>query len=262
MKKSFVRGVLAAGALVASTIAPSVASAATVLFNLASLGTNSGAFATQSVGGVNVRVSAWSLSGVSGASGTLTAATLGSYGTNGLGATSTGENGGNNTHTVDNEINRDFLVFQFDQQVSLTSALFTAFSLPSNANIFDTDFTVGSGTTATAWTSTLALGGLTYAQLSTQFSNGIASYAGAASVSSATPAASQLLNPLNKYGNVWFVGASFANPDTKFDAFKLSNINAVTAPVPEASTWMMMIAGFGVVGASLRRKRAGLAQLA
>lgn len=261
MKKSIVRNMFAASALVASTLAPSVASATTVLFNLASLNTNGGSFATQSVGDVNVRISAWTLSGTSGATGTLTAATLGSYGANGLGATSTGENGGNNTHTVDNEINRDFLVLQFDKQVSLKDAVFTAFSLPSTANVFDTDFTVGSGTTATAWTTTMALGGLTYSQLSAQFSNGIASYAGAASVSSATPAASQLLNPLNKYGNLWFVGASFANPDNKFDAFKLSNITA-TAAVPEAATWMMMIAGFGIVGTTLRRKRAGLAQLA
>lgn len=258
MKKSLVQRAYAAGALLAATIIPATASAAPVLFNLANLNTNSGAFATQSISGVNVRISAWSLSGVSGASGTITAATLGSYGTNGLGATSTGENGGNNTHTVDNEINRDFLVFQFDQSVSLVDALFTAFSLPSTASIYDTDFTVGSGTTASAWTSTLALGGLTYAQLLTQLGNGINSYAGAASVSSATPAATQALNPLNKYGNVWVIGSSFANPDSKFDAFKLSNVNAVVA-VPESATWMMMIAGFGIVGAASRRQRKVLA---
>ena len=229
-----------------------MASAAT--FGLTGLSTNGGAFATQTAGGINVRISAWSLSGVSGATGTLTAATLGEYGA-GLGATSTGEDGNSNTHTVDNEINRDFLVFQFDKSVSLVDALFTAFSLPSNTTNFDTDFTVGSGTTASAWTSTLALGGLTYAQLLTQLGNGINSYAGAASVNSTTPAATQTLNPLNKYGNVWVIGSSFANPDSKYDAFKLSNLNAVSAPVPEASTWLMMIAGFGVVGAASRRQR-------
>lgn len=32
-----------------------------------------------------------------------------------------------------------------------------------------------------------------------------------------------------------------------------------TAPVPETATWMMMIAGFGAVGASLRRRRVAFA---
>ncbi len=251
MKTSFIRCAYAAGALVAAAMVPAPASAAT--FGLLGLSTNSGAFATQSSGGINVRISAWSLSGVSGATGTLSAALLGQYGS-GLGATSSGEDGNSNTHTVDNEINRDFLVFQFDKQVSLIDALFTAFSLPSNTTNFDTDFTVGSGTTGSAWTSTLALGGLTYAQLLTQLGNGINSYAGAASVNNATPAATQALNPLNKYGNVWVIGSSFANPDSKFDAYKLSNLNAVVA-VPESATWMMMIAGFGIVGAASRRQR-------
>jgi hypothetical protein len=249
MKKSFVQCAYLAGALLASTINPSTASAAT--FSLLGLGTNSGAFATQSSGGINVRISAWSLSGASGTSGTLTAALLGQYGS-GLGATSTGEDNSNNTHTVDNEINRDFLVFQFDKAVSLSTAIFTAFSLPNAANSYDTDFTVGSGNTASAWTSTLALGGLTYAQLLTQLGNGVNSYGGGAL--DVNNSATQNVNALNKYGNVWVIGSSFANPDTKFDAYKLSNLNAVVA-VPESATWMMMIAGFGIVGAASRRQR-------
>jgi hypothetical protein len=55
---------------------------------------------------------------------------------------------------------------------------------------------------------------------------------------------------------VWVIGSSFANPDSKFDAYKLSNVQAVVA-VPESATWMMMIAGFGIVGAASRRKAAG-----
>lgn len=39
-----------------------------------------------------------------------------------------------------------------------------------------------------------------------------------------------------------------------FDSYKLKNFKVVTAPVPESVTWMMMIAGFGVVGATMRRK--------
>jgi hypothetical protein len=257
MTHSFVRKTLAAGALLASVAVASSASAAN--FSLLGLSTNSGAFATQSSGGINVRISAWSLSGISGTSGTLQTSSLGQYGS-GLGSTSSDDSGSNNTHTVDNENRRDFLVFQFDKQVSLIDALFTAFSLPSNTTNFDTDFTVGSGTSASPWTSTLSLGGLTYAQLLTQLGNGLSSVAGSASVTSAAPSATQALNPLNKYGNVWVIGSSFSNPDSKFDAYKLSNVQAVVA-VPESATWMMMIAGFGIVGAASRRKRTGLAQL-
>ena len=251
MKMSFVRYAYAAAAMVAASLVPASASATS--FSLLGLSTNSGAYATQSSGGINVRISAWSLSGASGASGTLEASSLGEYGA-GLGATSSDDSGSNNTHTLDNENRRDFLLFQFDKQVSLVDALFTAFSLPSTASIYDTDFTVGSGTTASAWTSTLALGGLTYAQLLTQLGNGINSYAGAASVTSASSSSTQAVNPLNKYGNVWIIGSSFANPDSKYDAFKLSNVQAVVA-VPESATWMMMIAGFGIVGAASRRQR-------
>jgi hypothetical protein len=251
MKKSSVRYAYAAGAMVAAAVIPTSVSAAS--FSLLGLSTNSGAYATQSSGGINVRISAWSLGGTSGTSGTLSAALLGEYGS-GLGTTSSGEDNNNNTHTVDNEINRDFLVFQFDKQVSLIDALFTAFSLPSTASIYDTDFTVGSGTTASPWTSTLALGGLTYAQLLTTLGNGLNSYGGSASINSTTTSATQAVNPLNKFGNVWVIGSSFANPDNKYDAFKLSNVQAVVA-VPESATWMMMIAGFGIVGAASRRQR-------
>lgn len=46
--------------------------------------------------------------------------------------------------------------------------------------------------------------------------------------------------------------------------FALDNIvlsDAVT-PVPEAATWAMMLAGFGAIGAALRRQRKGIAQAA
>ena len=36
--------------------------------------------------------------------------------------------------------------------------------------------------------------------------------------------------------------------------FQLDNVNVATA-VPEASTWVMLIAGFGLVGATMRRRR-------
>jgi PEP-CTERM motif len=261
MKKSFVRGALAAGALVASTLVPSVASAATVIFGLTGLtasGNTAGNFATQTLslgagqGNVTMRVSAWSLSGTSG-TGTMQTSILGIFGS-GLGATSSDENGGGNTHTLDNQNRRDFLIFQFDKAVRLDSATFTPFALTGQSA--DTDFSVAFGTTALASNAALNFNGASYAQFTTLFGGGLTNYTGG------TATNTKSLSLVNSYGNIWMVGASFANPDNTLDSFKLSQLQATTAPVPEAATWMMMIAGFGIVGASLRRKRAGIAQLA
>jgi PEP-CTERM motif len=261
MKKSFVRGALAAGALVASTLLPSVASAATVIFGLTGLtasGPAAGNFATQTIslgaglGNVTMRVSAWSIAGTSGA-GAMQTSILGIFGS-GLGATSSDENGSGNTHTLDNQNRRDFLIFQFDQAVRLDSATFTPFALSGQSA--DTDFTVGFGTTGLASNAALNFNGASFSTLTSLFGGGLTNYAGASNTNTKS------LSLANSYGNMWMVGASFANPDNALDSFKLSQLTAVTVPVPEASTWMMMIAGFGVVGASMRRKRAGLAQLA
>jgi PEP-CTERM motif len=261
MKKSFVRGALAAGALVASTLVPSVASAATVIFSLTGMSASNGSagnFATQtrslggSFGNLNVRISAFSIAGTSG-SGAVQNSILGIFGS-GLGATSSDENGSGNTHTLDNQNRRDFLIFQFDQAVRLESATFSPFALSGQGN--DTDFTVGFGTTALAANASLNLNGASFSTLSSLFGGGFTNYTGGSGTNTKS------LSLANSYGNIWMVGASFANPDNTLDSFKLSQLQATTAPVPEAATWMMMIAGFGVVGASLRRKRAGLAQLA
>lgn len=48
-----------------------------------------------------------------------------------------------------------------------------------------------------------------------------------------------------------------ASGDSAFRA--LSNKLTVSDPVPEPATWAMMIAGFGLVGGTLRRRRAGVA---
>ena len=258
MNKSFTRNLLAAGALLASVAIPATASAATMLFGLTGLTIQSGAgfnFTTQTVTvgaeTVKVRISAWSLSGTSG-NGTVSSSTLGSFGS-GLGAISGGETA-TNTHTLDNQISRDFLVFQFDKSVKLVDALFTPFALAGNAA--DTDFTVGVGTTATAWNVQPALNGMTNAALTTMFGGSLAHYVGS------NVANTKALNPSGTYGNMWMIGASFNNPDTVFDSYKLKNVTAVTAPVPESATWMMMIAGFGIVGATMRRKAAAVRAVA
>jgi hypothetical protein len=247
------RSMVAAGAALALSVLPTAASAATILFNLTSQsistsGSGSSAikFTTATVGGVKVRISAWTLSGTSG-SGTIAKSTLAQY-SSGLGAVSSGESTSNNTHTIDNQYSRDFLLFQFDQSVSLTSGKLTPFAVGGSST--DTDFTVGRGTSATPWTTQMNLTGTTSAGLSTLLTGGLNHYNGPSSTTIAS------LNPSGGYGNVWIIGAKFTNTGT-FDAFKFSALKVSTAlPVPESSTWMMMIVGFGAVGATMRRKKA------
>jgi hypothetical protein len=257
MTKSFVRSALAAGALMAAAAVPSAASAGMLTFNLnnsAGLSVVSGAGFQTAVSGsdtANVRISAWTLSGASGA-GTVSLSSLGTYGANGVGATSTGEDGNNGTHTLDNQGSRDFVVLQFDRMVKLDMATFTPFALTLVNNNTDTDFTVGVGNTIGAWNTQPSLAGMSSAALTTMFGGTLFNYTG----SNATN--SKALNTAGTYGNIWLIGASFNNPDSVFDSFKLSNVTAINAPVPEASTWMMMIAGFGVVGGSMRRRNKGV----
>ena len=54
-----------------------------------------------------------------------------------------------------------------------------------------------------------------------------------------------------------------SDPDSynKYDAFKFNTLT-VRVPVPEPATWLMMIAGFGLIGGSIRRQRKQQAALA
>jgi hypothetical protein len=66
------------------------------------------------------------------------------------------------------------------------------------------------------------------------------------------------INPGNNIGNLWLIGASFNNPEGawKLDGFKLEKLTFEVPPsVPEPSTWLMMILGFGLVGGTMRAQR-------
>src|SRR5690606_5070816 len=64
------------------------------------------------------------------------------------------------------------------------------------------------------------------------------------------------INPQAYTSNLWLIGASFNNPDSKRDGFKLEKLTYSTTPaVPEPATWLMMILGFGLVGGVMRAKR-------
>lgn len=194
---------------------------------------------TQGSDTLKLRVTGWSLT----TTGQIFDSYLGLY-SNGAGVTSGDENGGSLTHTVDNQNRYDFLIFQFDRPVELVSGKFTVYNV---GGVSDSDVTVASGMTATAWNSQPGLDGQNFAQLSTLMNGGFSS------ISGGSVSGTKLLNPGGNVGNIWLIGAAFNNTDGKTDSFKLSKV-VVNTPVPEPATWLMMIVGFGFVGGMMRRR--------
>ncbi len=233
---------LAATGLAASVMVPASASAATFLLTS---GTNSDG----SIGnvrtftgtdGTQVEVSAYSLDG-----STLAAAAVGAY-TPGLGVMNSFPNmwgqGGDGSHTIDNDGYVDILVFQFSKVVTVDKVGIVEFG--------DTDFNYDIGSTNVDFTSNLTFANLTaftnaFGPLNTSFlSNGNGSD-GNRDINNTNPALS---------GNLFYVAAAFSNSGSN-DSFKVNGITYTTSAVPEPATWAMMIGGLGLVGMSMRRRK-------
>jgi hypothetical protein len=177
---------------------------------------------------------------------------------NGLGVSSIGEATSSPHHTIDNLTNRDFLIFQFDQPVSLERARFTTYNMGSSRT--DGDATIGFATGSGNWMQDPLASSATYAQFAALFGNNFeASNVGS---TSGTTAGTRSLNGLNNVGNIWLIGAGLSNPTEDcgrwknqncVDGFKLSQVTVQA--VPEPSTWVLLLLGFGFVGYSMRRRR-------
>jgi PEP-CTERM motif len=245
------------------------ANAAQILFDLSTGGTGNTTARTYTAGGVSLRVSAWNLSG-----STVYSSKLYQY-SGGLGAVSSDDhNGDYNLHTLDNfnplkntnpaSGSNDFLVLQFSKDVVLDSAVFNAFKISKNSftnnytGTKDADATIGFGSTSIAWNaSPLTNGSLVTAV------NGLNSLIPTSQrynsdVNSNTLSANpRSINLDSNHGNVWIVSSRFyyENADSLADAFKLDDlrVQVYTPPIPEPSTWAMMLFGFGLIGARMRR---------
>jgi hypothetical protein len=238
--------------LIAASIATAPASAAVTL-QLDTGGSNSsstyGNVRTFDFGSVKVQATAFSLS----TTGTLTRAYLGQYG-EGLGVTNTGEgNGANNTHTIDNQSGFDFVVLTFDRVVNVSAAVLNPFSVggyTDNDAFVSTAFKLGAFTTSPT---TLALNDAVFSALNTNGYNVFGTTANNNTV--------DLMSGVSA-GNIWIIGSARSGVaykgngyvDGKIDGFKLDAIK-VSPVVPEPATWAMMISGFGLIGASMRRRR-------
>lgn len=237
----------------AAAVALSAAPASAVTFVTTGNSSTNGSYGnsatfTSTTGGFKLRASAWhAVLDPNGYTYTITNAYLGRY-SSGLGATAVNDsNGASNLHTVDNKQGIDFILLQFDRTVTVTGAKLTPFQIGSST---DNDAWVGAGKTALPWTSTINLASPANSLLGLSLINGGASIKS----SSGTPSTRSFASySTGRTGNVWIIGADFKNLDG-FDGFKINNIVAVAA-VPEPATWGMMIAGFGLAGAALRRRK-------
>lgn len=233
-----------AGLALATAAAP--ASAADFLLNLTSTGKGSGAYRdyTFQLDGktVNARATAWSVA--TDSSGRIYDANLGVW-TEGLGVTNDAEgSGGGNTHTIDNQNGYDFVLLQFSTDVLLSKITTSPFQI---GNDKDSDATVAWGDVTTAWNQSLGLNNKSYAALTNLF-DGSTMLAGGSTTSTRSVTGSNA-------SNLWLVGAAVTGaPDKTIDGFKLTNVT-VSSAVPEPATWMMMIGGFAMVGAAVRRRK-------
>jgi len=207
--------------------------------------TASGSF-TFSGGGVNLRVSAWSIN----SSGVISSAQLGIWDP-GLGIVSGRTD---NTHMIDNSGSRDFLLFQFDKAVELEKAWFNT----GWDGISDTDATIGYALSTLGFASPPPLNGKNESYLTGTSPGqlGLETYGSLGALGNNN----RPINPGDDVGNLWLIGASFAKSQAKLDGFKLEKISFNVAPppppaVPEPATWLMMILGFGFVGGAMRARR-------
>lgn len=211
-------------------------------------------------GTVHVRVTGWSLEKVKTGYNSYTTYVRDSkleVWNGGLGITSGDDDGGaNNQHTSDNEGRKDFFLFQFNAPVAFIGAGFNTYSVLGKTK--DSDATIKYGFNYNQpWNCSVgACGDLNLDGKTESYLNGL--FDGTFESLGNGTSGHRLFSPEIHWGNTWIIGSSFVNKDGKIDGFKLSNL----AVVPEPATWLMMIGGFGLLGAALRRQRRGTVALA
>lgn len=235
--------ILAAALAVTMFASPAAASVTITLTGNSGTDGTDGNIRGFSNGGISVQASGWSYEG-----STLERAYLGAY-SSGLGVTNNSEGNGqtSNSHTADNVGQSDFILLVFNQVVNIASATLVPYNVSGDPD--DNDAWVSYATLAGAFTNPatpLTTGGSIWAALNNNDWN--------VSGNMSSPYGTSL-NSAGLYGNVWIIGASRPNLDSRDDGFKLKSIVVNPGAVPEPSTWAMMLLGFGAAGAALRRSR-------
>lgn len=255
MVKSLHLAVAAAACAMSAIGCAQAASASTFIFDTTSKTdstTTSKNFASKATDGsstLNMRVTAWHATDVlfNTNKDTISSAQLGLY-TPGIGVMASNDSYSGNEHQIDNLDGVDFVMLQFSQNVTLASISRTVFQLdkisPSDSDAAYWADTKGAISTAANWNTAVDM---------TQYSVDESLWTRVAGGSSASVTA---VSP-NVTASVWLVGADFLG--TRNDGFKLSGLSVTTptvASVPEPASWATMLAGFGVIGGAVRRRKA------
>lgn len=217
--------------------------AASVVFN--SGGTNGTTSSKTFTGsdGTQVRVTAFSIN----SSGTIIGGTLGQY-SGGIGV----QTANDTSHTTDNINSKDFFLLSFSNYVKTGDATFTTNFQFNNGSccLGDTDATIGAGILGLPWASDLS----GFIGQNQSVLNSLGLYSSDSSSTSSTQ--TRNINPGSLGGTLWLVGASFTDT-TPEDGFKFKSLqyNVAPPPVPEPSTWALLILGFGGVGAAMRKRK-------
>ena len=246
MRNVFMTAALCVAASSLSIATPALAATEILFSGNSSTDGTDGNIRSFSNGGVSVQASGWSVRDGT----TLENAYLGAYG-GGLGVTNRNEGNGasNNSHTIDNVGQFDFVLLVFNAAVNIASAKLNPFAVSSDP--LDNDAQVSFGNLAGAFNAAnptaVPVNSPVWSQLDandyTVSGNNTSPY-------------STSLNSAGNFGNVWLIGAARTNPDSRGDGFKLGaiTVNTLNSAVPEPGTWAMMLLGFGMLGAVLRRR--------
>jgi len=219
------------------------ATAATVVLNTGGTNATSSSRTFTGNDGTQVRVTAFTID----SGGIIRGGSLAQY-SGGLGV----QHSGDESHTTDNIGRKDFFLLFFSNFVEVGNATFTTNYNFNNGNccLGDTDATVGAGNQGGLWTADLSgLIGQNQSVLA-----GLGLYNSDSSSTNSTQ--TRDINPLDRSGNLWLVGASFTDT-TPEDGFKFKSLSYTVAPppVPEPSTWALLILGFGGLGAAMRKRK-------
>lgn len=248
-----------AAVLAAAALASTPAAAVSYVFDLTGAHSTTAASANQgkafTYGSITdptlqVKVTGWSIDTKATTSTTddiVTKATIALY-SGGLGVTNRKEDGTSPNHALDNgtEGMVDFLLFQFNRDVDLNSFTIGWYS-------GDSDATVRFGNGVGGWNSIAPLNNLPVDKPNpTVDMNSYLSSTVLVSDSS-DGAVRDAFNSANNHGAWWLISAFY--PGSSNDYFKISALNVSIFPsIPEPGTWVSMILGFGMIGASMRRR--------
>ena len=190
---------------------------------------------TATVGGVTLTASAWGSTGI-GKQFATAALTLTSGAGLGVCNSREGVNCTGNANALGNTNADDLILFTFSQAVNLQTLTLQQYGGDSDLSLW-----AGTGTFSPAGLKASLLGGTATTYNNTSKVNNIKSVSLAAYTGSYD----------------WLaIAASATNKDKWADLARLQSltVNPVAQPVPEAATWMTMLAGLGLVGFRVSRR--------